>query len=211
MTTITKHTIHRVEVPDTDISFEVEGPLPDIYDDIYVRELTDPRTDDAYAVSWLVYDDDSYDMMEWADPDSEPSEWVNGCFRDFRNSHDGGGQEARDEFHAAMVKAVGEDRVFIVEVYSHGLESYSVVGAKWYPDRQWDVAPACVLAVPPDVTNPREWAEGVMEQYTSWANGDVWLIVTHYVRADGTVSSCDIIGGFIGHEHAEEAAKAGDY
>lgn len=210
MPTLTKRTAHYVEVPDTDISFEAEGPLPDVYDDVFVEDLTGTEVG-AHRVTWLVHDDCAYDMMEWSDPTDEPTEWVNGCFRDFRNSHHGGGEVERDEFFAEMVEAVGEDHVFVVEVYSHGLESFSVVNTKWYPDRQWDVAPACVLAVPPDVTNPREWADGVMEQYTSWANGDVWLMVTHYVKPDGTVDSCDIVGGFIGHEYAVEAAKSGDY
>jgi len=213
MPTITMRstTTHEVEIPGTDITFEPVGPIPESHEDIWFEALTDDKDGDAFRVAWLVHDEWGYESWEWDNPSTDPTEWVDGCFRDFRNSHDGGGQEARDDFYREMVEAVGEDHVFVVEVYSHGLESYSVVGAKWYPDRQWDVAPACVLAVPPDATNPREWADGMMESWTAIANGDCWTVITHYVQPDGTVSADDAIGGMIGRGYAEEAAKSGVY
>lgn len=208
MATIT--TTYKMEVPGTDLTFEPWGPLPESHEEVFVDANPD-EPDWAYRVAWLVRDEDCWDGFEWSDPDDEPSEWSNGCFRDFRNSHDGGGEESRDAFIAEMAAKVGEDRVFIVDVYSHGLEHFSVSNSRWYPDRQWDVAPACVLVVPPDVTNPREWADGVMEQYTAWACGDTWLVVTNYLDADGNVTDDECIGGFIGRKHAEEAARTGGY
>jgi len=208
MATIT--TTHKMQVPDTDLWFEPEGPLPEPHEDVYATALTSDPDGDAFRVAWLVHNEYQGDY-EWDDPTATPSEWINGCFRDFRNSRHGGGQEARDTFYEEMVELVGADRVFIVDVYSHGLDHFSVSQSRWYPDRQWDVAPACILAVPPDVTNPEEWANGVLDTYSSWANGDTWLIVTNYLDAKGNVTSDDIIGGFIGREYAEQAAKNYDY
>lgn len=208
MATITA--TYKMEVPGTDLTFEPSGPLPDPHEDVFVTPLVNNPAGDAFRVAWLVHDE-YQDNYEWDDPTTTPSEWFNGCFRDFRNSHHGGGQEARDAFYAEMVELVGEDRVFIVDVYSHGLDHFSVSQSRWYPDRQWDVAPACILAVPPDVTNPADWANGVLDTFSSWVNGDCWLIVTNYLDAQGNVTSDDIIGGFIGREHAEEAVKQGDY
>jgi len=208
MATITA--TYKMEVPGTDLTFEPQGPLPESHDEVWVRSIADD--DDVvcgYDVSWLVRDEDCWDGFEWDQPTTTPSEWINGCFRDFRNSRDGGGQESRDEFITEMAAKVGQDRVFIVDVYSHGLEHFSVSNSRWYPDRQWDVAPACVLVVPPDVTNPREWADGVMEQYTSWACGDTWLVVTNTLDTEGHVTNDECVGGFIGRENAEEAARCG--
>jgi hypothetical protein len=73
------------------------------------------------------------------------------------------------------------------------------------------VAPACVLAVPPDVTNPEEWADGVLREWTAVVNGDVWFIVTHFIQPDGTVRDYQCIGGYVGREVAEECVQAGDY
>jgi len=210
---ITTTTTHRVEVPDTDLTFEAEGPIPDAYDDdIWVRNLTGQKDGSTRAVTWLVSDqEDRSDLIEWDDPSDDPREWVNGCFRDFRNSRDGGGEVARDDFMAEAIEAVGADHVFVVDVYSHGLEHYSVANTVPYPDRQWDVAPACVLVVPADVTSPREWAVAMMESWTAVVNGDVWGIVTHYLDDAGNVVECDSVWGMIGREWAEQAAASGDY
>lgn len=212
----TIETTYRMQDPETERFFEPDGPLPERHDDVWSEALTGEYDGAFRRVSWLVPDYDYRgDMIEWADPDREtnPNEWSNGCFRDFRNSHDGGGEIARDAFIEQMVEMVGADRVFIVDVYSHGLEHFSVSNSRWYPDRQWDVAPACVLAVPPDVTNPREWADGMMEQWTAVVNGDTWLLVSNFLDSEGNVipDASEVIGGFIGREYAERCAKSGNY
>lgn len=213
MATLTKRTTitHEVDVPGTDLTFEAQGPMPDLCDEVWVRPLTDSRDGSAYAVSWLVSDEYRDDLVEWDDLGTDPTQWVNGCFRDFRNTHDGGGEEARNAYIEEAIEVVGKDRVFIVDVYSHGLDHFSVANTQWYPDRQWDVAPACVLVVPTDVTNPREWADGMMEQWTAVVNGDCWIIVTHYIDAEGGVVDCEVIGGFVGYEYASKCAESGDY
>lgn len=194
-----------MEVPELGIELPLAGlPIPEDHEDLFVREA-----DKSHVVSWLVHDESPY--FEWDDIDADPGEWVKGVFRDFRNHYDGGGEEARDTFIADAVARFGQDRVFIVDVYSHGLEHFSRSHSRWYPDREWDVAPACVLIVPPDVTNPAEWADGILDEYSSWANGDTWAIVSVDVDAEGNRQMADVIGGFIGRQLAEEAAKSGDY
>lgn len=203
MTTTRTRITTEIQVPGTDIWFEAIGHVPNSYDDVWTSE-----TPTGYVLTFLVQDECYGEDFEWDNPDTPNDEWVNGCFRDFRDSRDGGGQEARDTFATEMIEEVGVYRVFIVDVYSHGMDHFSIANTAPYPDRQWDVAPACVLAVPADVTNPREWAEGVLETYSSWVNGDVWGIVTYDVAPDGTLNDYDTIHGYIGHENAEAEAKA---
>lgn len=204
---IKMRTTTEVQIPDTDIWFTPQEPLPDPGDEIYVNE-----EEGVTRVSWLVRDDDA-GPFEWSDPDTPPSEWINGVFRDFRSSQGGDGTPAsRDEFYREMVELVGEDRVFIVEVYSHGADTFAIVGTRHFPDRQWDVAPACVLAVPSDVTNPAEWANSIIENYNSWVNGDVWGVVTHWVHnKTRIVTDSSSVWGFVGLDDAEAAARSGDY
>lgn len=191
-----------MRVPGTDLWIEPNGPLPEPHDDVWVTADGGNLT-----VAWLVQDE-MHEDYEWGDPDGDTAEWVNGCFRDFRNSQHGGGEDARDAFIEAMTAKVGADRVFIVDVYSHGLEHFSVANSVGYPDRQWDVAPACVLAVPLNVTNPREWADGILDEYSSWACGDTWGVVRCTVLPDGTVDNEDSCWGYIGRNHAEAEAIA---
>lgn len=201
-------------IPGTDIEVQTDGSLPPYHADVYVTT----NDDGSYRLAWLLNDDDGYGLWEWSDGSGDPEQWSNGAFKDFRNHYDRydgmDGQDGRDAFFAAMVEKVGEANVFLVEVYSHGLESFSRVDAgRFYPDRQWDVCASCVLAVPPDVTNPAEWADGVLESYTSVVNGDVYGIVSLDVPADydGSPLETDSVWGFIGSEYAEEAAKSGDF
>lgn len=193
------------------VEFEFMGPAPDgIGMDPITVEVEAPSGAD-FRVSWTVQDSDAYDLIEWDAADTAPKDWCQGVFRDFRNSHNGGGEIARDEFYAEMVEAVGADHVFIVDVYAHGSEHFSRANTANYPDRQWDVAPACILAVPPDATNPAEYADGVLDVFSKWANGDVWGVIHNYVKADGTVVDDDSCYGFIGYKCAEKAATSGDY
>jgi hypothetical protein len=204
MSNFTINTQRTMTVDELDLTFPVNGLLPDTHDEVWVKS-----DGNVHHISWLVQDDDGYNMHEWDSVGTEPKNWSNGLFRDFRNQYDGGGEEARNAFIAEWTERLGEDHVFIVDVYSHGLDHYSVSNSRWYPDRQWDVAPACVLVVPPDVTDPRCWADGMMGSWTSVCNGDVWGIVTLTVDSDGKVLDEDSCWGFIGRQYAEEAAKEG--
>lgn len=200
MRTITRH---YETIPGTEV--EVELPIGPTYGEP-IDLFASPREGGGYHVAYAVTDEVGWDFWEWDGGDENPENWPNGRFRDFRNSHDGGGQEARDEFYREMVELVGEDHVFLVEVYSHGLESFSRVDAgRFYPDRQWDVCASCVLAVPPDVTDPAGWADGVLTQWTAYVNGDVWDLIYFDVDAEGKmVGDYECLGGFFGYEEAKQ-------
>lgn len=206
MSNFTIHTDIRrtMTVDELGLTFPVHGSLPESHDEVWFS------SDEKYhRISWLVHDDYGHDMHEWDSPGTEPKNWSNGLFCDFRNGYDGGGEEARNAFIEEWTERLGPEYVFIVDVYSHGLDHFSVSNSRWYPDREWDVAPACVLVVPPDVTDPRGWADAMMESWTSLSNGDVWGIVTMVIDHDGKVVDEDSCWGFIGRENAEEAAKGG--
>lgn len=192
---------HYVTIPETDTEVLVSGPLPDHQSEV-VHALT--RDDGTIVLSWKVQDTDP---MEY--------DWQEGVvFKDFRNHYDGGGQSARDAFIADMIEKYGEEHVHLVEVYSHGLESFSRVDrGVAYPDRQWDVCAACVLVTPDDVTSPTEFADAVLAEYTSWCCGDVYGVVSVDVPADydGAELDCEAVWGMIGYEYADECVKAGGY
>lgn len=202
-------TAREIQIPDLNISFVPTYPAPEPDEDVWVTEdPADGSGIDTVTVSWLIPDE--LDEFEWDDLSDPPARWSYGFFRDFRNSRDGGGEEARDSFYDECVEAVGVDHVFVVDVYSHGLDHFSVADTRDYPDRRWDVAPACILAVPPNVTNPVEWANGALNSYSSWVNGDVWAVCRERLAftLSATLSS-DCLGGFIGRENAENAAVNG--
>lgn len=197
-----------VDLPDSDetLTFKPTSSGPSDGADVFIER----QGDGNYRITWLEQDNDPGDQWEWTGGDEKPESWCNAAFKDFRNQHEGGGQEARDAFYAEMVEKVGADRVFLVEVYSHGLEAFSRVDAGvWYPDRQWDVCAACVIAVPPDATEPAEYADAVLKSYTAWCQGDVYGIISCVVDPDGTLVSDDSVWGFIGYEYAVESAKSG--
>jgi hypothetical protein len=190
---------HYLTIPEAPV--ELEAPCCLSAADEY---LVTPLPNGGWDIVTAVPDDDpEYAWVEWDDPSSDPASWSNGCFRDFR--HDGG-PGALVEFYGEMVEAVGADRVFHVEVYSHGLESFSRVGQRWYPDREWDVCASCVLAVPPDATNPEEYADAVLSTYTDVCNGNVWTIVWFRTDADGRLVHQDAMGGHVGYPGPEDLA-----
>lgn len=187
-----------VTIPDTDTEVRVSGPLPDHQSEVHCIV----QNDGVRTLSWKVQDNDPMEH-----------DWQEGVeFVDFRGRSNG--PEERDLFMAEAIERLGPEHVHLVEVYSHGLESFSRVDAgMFYPDRRWDVAAACVLVTPTDVTNPAEFADGCLSEYTSWCCGDVWGVVVVEVPADydGSELECESVWGFIGSEYADECVKAGGY
>lgn len=96
--------------------------------------------------------------------------------------------------------------VFPVGVYEHGLISYSLAGESIHSGDQWDYCIGACIAVPKDFADPKEAARGILDEYTSWCNGSVYLLVE--VPLDDP-DNYDVVGGFIGSKHAEEAVKEG--
>lgn len=117
-------------------------------------------------------------------------------------------QIARDEFYGQMAILHGVSRVFIVEHYEHSGHHYSLVGEGNYPDRQFDVRPSVVLVVPDDATEPREYAQGILDEYNAYLAGEVYGVVVETFEPDGTPVDCDAVWGYIGTEYALEEMKA---
>ena len=111
------------------------------------------------------------------------------------------------------------DHVFLIERYEHGLVSYSLVAdEKPYPDRQWDVAtPVGIIGLSDDFDEPRKAAASWLEEYTAWANGEVYGVVeeTYTKDADGewhrdAYEPWDVTTwGVIGSEWAEQLVNDG--
>mgnify|MGYP006429210025 CR=1 FL=1 len=78
--------------------------------------------------------------------------------------------------------------VLPVQRYAHGQVHYSIRGTRNYPDMRFDVAGLTHFYLPPDDVseshlsgsmsreNLLAFANGVLEQYSKWANGDTWTI-----------------------------------
>lgn len=105
--------------------------------------------------------------------------------------------------------------LYSVDVYEHGQVMYSLSGGG--PQCQFDTARggACI-AIPNDqhespFTDTRAAAEGILAEYTSWCNGDVYGIVELTIDPETgeVIGDYDDVYGIIGWEYAEECLKNG--
>jgi len=186
-----------VEIDGTEVEIDTFPAAPDDTDRVYVGPTKDGKT----TVSWLsldngysgydpIEDDEGviFDSFRWGDPDRFEGDF---------------------EAVQAYLAADTEHR-FLVECYQHGLVAYALKGsdeANRFPDRMFDVGVAGILTVPDDVTDPRRYAEGVLQAYTDYCNGNAYGV--SYVEivngVPGEVESC---WGFLGDDNAEGEAKA---
>lgn len=95
--------------------------------------------------------------------------------------------------------------VYPVGKYDHGLVSYSRHGERQYPDMQWDYGVCGFIAVPKDFTDTAAAADAILDEYTSWCNGAVYLLVE--VPLDDP-DAYEVCGGFIGPESIESEIAA---
>jgi len=103
--------------------------------------------------------------------------------------------------------------VFSVGVYQHGGVSYTLAGESLHSGDQWDYCVGACIAVPnmndgKGFTDTKEAARAILEEYTSWCNGDVYIIVSVPIANPDTYES---VGGYIGLQYAEEVMKAGGF
>lgn len=190
-----------ITIPDIDITITTT-PAFAPYDSDTVRWA--PREGGGWTIAWLADDDNVGGEDFWEDRDF-------GTFKEFDNQSD------RDDFIAEMIAEHGIERVLVVDRYEHGLVHYSVRETVGYPDRRWDVAPAAVYVVPDDVPEDKrtEYANGTLDEYSSWCNGSVYGIVVRVVDADGNEieDEAEECWGFIGLDYAQSeaggAAKSG--
>lgn len=156
----------------------------------------------GWCVSWIVQDPDPYSDWEWDDPFEEDSaQWnragwtdVDSCDREY----------GTEDTLTSLVSLHGNERVFLVDCVT---QSYVIHRLTPYVDREVDYQYDHVLVVPADSTNPKEYAESMLGEYTKWLNGDVWGIVYRELSATGEVIEREEVWGYIGQEYAESAAK----
>lgn len=170
-----------------DTDFETEFPVSGWSDPI-VGVNADGKVEVAYLTD------------DVADTEYEFEEGVE--FKEFRTEWD------RNEFMAAKVEEFGAEFVFIVEHYEHSGSHFSLVNEGQYPDRRWDVRPSVVLVVPTDVTEPREFAKGVLDTYNSYLAGDNYGLVIETFEKDGSPVFADAVWGYIGDDYAQAELRA---
>ena len=162
--------------------FSVELPYHPYMDEVYVN-------DDGSALAFLVHDDYPCDY-EWPDGVTfrqdfskiDPADWI----ESLSDNHD--------------IYAVGK--------YEHGLVHYSVANTRTYPDMNFDYGIAGYIAVTKDYADTAQAANDILNEYSSWCNGDVYGIVHLDIADPDNYDSCF---GFIGYDHAVACAEAGGW
>ena len=149
----------------------------------------------GYTVAYAVHDTDAGHIHPIND--TEGAE-----FQEFRTEWD------RDEFYEATDLATHVP--FVVDHFEHGSSIYSLAGT--HADKgiyyTFDSRPSGVLRVPVDFTDPAEAAKGILAEYTSWVNGDVYGIVRQTFDNRGVeIGDHEAVWGFIGTEYAESVVK----
>lgn len=191
-TTITHH--HTATLPS---GVEVDLPYT-------AADHIDPfLSDDGTLLRYAVQDEGGYDY-EW----QEGVEFVQG------NPHCVNYLDAEAANDWIEEMSVDHD-VYSVDVYEHGNVMYSLSGTG--PQCAFDTARggACI-AIPNErhespFTDTRAAAEGILAEYTSWCNGDVYGIVELTIDpATGEViGDYDDVYGVIGWEYAEQCLTTG--
>ena len=215
-----RHDFLIIEHDGEPIEFELEECRPDSWnDETWIVPDTYPvgpigETVDTpcIRVAYLVHDDDA-----------QPFEFGEGMWPGVYDD----GPFDEDDIVRREIETPG--RVYIVHKDSHGpqcnawSEPFDSTG--WSYDAEYDewTAPddfRCgdgIHTIPDDVPEDQRQAfsTGVWDEYTKWANGDVWGVVQHYIVPDEPVPAdtrtATVIGsaacwGFIGSDYAETAA-----
>lgn len=195
-------------VTDHGIEFTPDGaeePI-EVFTDHSPAEYIDPKVerlaDGNYAVSYAVLDDtgSEYAFLPGDELETFRSEWE------------------RDEFiQGKIADGVPAERIFVVEKLEHGQVNFRVLDA-WDSDvsDKWDSVPSTVIVIDQEgecgVTDFRSAADSLAEEYTSWANGDVYGISRGVFDQTGeVVEEEDSVWGFIGSDYAEKTIKEGDF
>ena len=130
----------------------------------------------------------------------------------FRN-----GQERDEWLDENKAEYLRDKYSFLIKRYSHGLDHYSTLeGGRNYPDAQWDVASGVGVITLSTQTWPdedeemlRTVANQLLDEYSSWCNGDVWGVVQEvFSLADQAQVSEDDVWGIIGSKWAKEYAES---
>lgn len=150
------------------------------------------REDGTYTVAYALLD-------EFAE---SPFDFDNGVeFEEFTNEWD------RDEFYNSTDTTTHV--AYIVDHFEHSSHRYTLLGTLEHLGMyyRFDSRPSGVLRVPLDFTDTKAAAVSLLEEYTSWVNGDVYGIVREDFDAEGNQIGYESVWGFIGSEYAESAIK----
>lgn len=194
--------------------------FPVTFDPIEGTEVI--QTSGDTAIVGYLSDDDSGSCGGWYFDEND-----SGKFYGFDNRAKGYDPKSRDEV-AELAKA-NPGRAFWIHKYEHGLSRYYRAGKAiteavelrdtepgqsglHIPDQQWDVSRgAALFIVPDDATEPEQYCDAVMEEFSNWCNGAIYgVVVERYTRAgdewesDGNPDAC---WGHIGYEWAQQALK----
>jgi hypothetical protein len=174
---------------------------PDDVSSVRYRRLEDG----TMRVAWLCLDDNGGDY--WQDRDG--GEWVE---IDPRRVYDGEA-DAREVIDA-LIAEHGAALVFPVAYTDHGpvcdyrpMLNLEDNGPTTLRFEDFDHA-SYVYVCPADATNPVDYAVAVLREYTDWANGSVYGVITREIDGDGNVSAREECWGFIGFEYAESERDA---
>lgn len=136
--------------------------------------------------------------------------------------------DARDEHVADLLReGVKPEQIFIAERFEHSTSNYKVLAdwKEWSEDNRperarvsdrWDSAPSVVIVVDKGdvggVTDYRASADSLAEEYTDWANGDVYGLYRATIDRDGEeVEAPEAVWGLVGTEYAEKSIEDGDF
>lgn len=144
---------------------------------------------------------------------------------DFFEDGDGLGKiikfRSQEHFDETM-KSYKSKLHYYVDKYEHGNVHYSIADTASYPDRRWDVSEKCALFVPCDDIQS-QWkkkkktdgveeatkafvtdSNNVLDQYSSWCNGEVYGYNIYVFDNKGQEVEEDTCWGFIGHKYANK-------
>lgn len=131
------------------------------------------------------------------DDSGEEYDWDEGVIFDTFRS-----QEAKDK-RMAELKDEGYE-VYSIEEYRHSGSAFAFENEGNFPDRQWDVMPNSLLALPKgEFTNPEASARAMIENYNQYISGQVYGICeATFDIESGDELETEECWNYIGEDHA---------
>lgn len=154
-------------------------------------------------------------IVKWAVADDDPGAYP---FMEGDSFHEFQSEQSRDDFiESKKAEGVDPSKIFIVDKYDHSSVHYSIHDSASYPDRRWDTAPSGVFIVDEKGESgavPEQYeaqVTAVLEEYSSWANGDTYGIAQAVVDSSGEVIQESEVWGYVGTESIISDFAENDY
>lgn len=159
-------------------------------------EITELHAGEEIILGCIVRDDSPSDPLE---------EFDDGTFAQFNHHYIHSSDRPDPEDFKEIIRA-NRRRVFYVRTAGDGYKISHQAFIKNADDIEeadgYYIAPA-------DVTWPRKYAAGVMEQYSAWCTGDVWgVCIWTYDATTLELKGRDEVWGFYGQDYAEQELKS---